>query len=117
MGKKNKVKDTLYFIVHTLRVNNNIEIVSVLNFNYTYRAKREFPPVENLTAFYIAYLELVSKGLNHLAAILHVYSEFYEVKKCFVIIFQKENENTFTLLIILIVKSLQKEQNSTNLLL
>ena len=35
----------------------------------------------------------------------------------FVIIFQKENGNTFTLFIIFIVKSLQKEQNSTNLLL
>ena len=44
--------------------------------------------------------------------------EFYAVKKFFfVIIFQKENGNTFTLLIIFIVKSLQKEQNSTNLLL
>ena len=43
--------------------------------------------------------------------------EFYEVKKKFVIIFQKENGNTFTLFIIFIVKSLQKEQNSTNLLL
>ena len=43
--------------------------------------------------------------------------EFYEVKKKIVIIFQKENGNTFTLLIIFIVKSLQKEQNSTNLLL
>ena len=43
--------------------------------------------------------------------------EFYEVKFFFVIIFQKENGNTFTLLIIFIVKSLQKEQNSTNLLL
>ena len=44
--------------------------------------------------------------------------EFYEVKKTFfVIIFQKENGNTFTLLIIFIVKSLQKEENSTNLLL
>ena len=42
--------------------------------------------------------------------------EFYEVKKS-IIIFQKENGNTFTLLIIFIVKSLQKEQNSTNLLL
>ena len=42
--------------------------------------------------------------------------EFYEVKKN-IIIFQKENENIFTLLIIFIVKSLQKEQNSTNLLL
>ena len=44
--------------------------------------------------------------------------EFYEVKNIFfVIIFKKENGNTFTLLIIFIVKSLQKEQNSTNLLL
>ena len=44
--------------------------------------------------------------------------EFYEVKKKnFVIIFQKENGNTFTLFVIFIVKSLQKEQNSTNLLL
>ena len=45
--------------------------------------------------------------------------EFYEVnkKKKIVIIFQKENENTFTLFIIFIVKSLQKQQNSTNLLL
>ena len=42
--------------------------------------------------------------------------EFYEVKKN-VIIFQEENGNTFTLFIIFIVKSLQKEQNSTNLLL
>ena len=38
-------------------------------------------------------------------------------KKEIVIILQKENGNTFTLLIIFIVKSLQKEQNSTNLLL
>ena len=37
--------------------------------------------------------------------------EFYEVKKN-VVIFQKENGNTFTLFIIFIVKSLQKEQNS-----
>ena len=41
--------------------------------------------------------------------------EYYEVKK--IVIFQKENGNTFTLLIIFIVKSLEKEQNSTNLLL
>ena len=42
----------------------------------------------------------------------------FEVKKKdFVIIFQKENGNTFTLLTIFIVKSLQKEQNSTHLLL
>jgi hypothetical protein len=53
----------------------------------------------------------VSKELNHLAAILHVYAGGL------VIIFQKEKGNTFTLLIIFIVKSLQKEQNSTNLLL
>ena len=43
--------------------------------------------------------------------------EFYEVKKKIVIIFQKEKGNTFTLFIIFIVKSLQKKQNSTNLLL
>ncbi len=43
--------------------------------------------------------------------------DFYEVKKETFNIFQKENGNTFTLLIIFIVKSLQKEQNSTNLLL
>ena len=42
--------------------------------------------------------------------------EFYEVKFFFVIIFQKEKGNTYTLLIIFIVKSLQKEQKSTNLL-
>ena len=43
--------------------------------------------------------------------------EFYEVKKKIVIIFQKENGNNFTLFIILIVKSIQIDQNSTNLLL
>ena len=43
--------------------------------------------------------------------------EFYEVKKKIVIIFQKGNGNTFTHFIIFIVKSLQNEQNSTNLLL
>ena len=57
----------------------------------------------------------MSKELNHLAAILHIYAGG-EVKKN-IIIFQKENGNTFTLLIIFIVKILQKEQNSTNLLL
>ena len=42
----------------------------------------------------------------------------FEVKKkYFVIIFQKENGITFTLFIIFIVKSLPKEENSTNLLL
>jgi hypothetical protein len=39
------------------------------------------------------------------------------MKKKNTIIFQKEKGNTFTHLIIFIVKSLQKEQNSTNLLL
>ena len=45
--------------------------------------------------------------------------EFYEVKikKKIVNVFQKENGNTFTIFIIFIVKSLQKEQNSTNQLL
>ena len=35
----------------------------------------------------------------------------------FLSLFKKENGNIFTLLIIFILKSLQKEQNSTNLLL
>jgi hypothetical protein len=42
--------------------------------------------------------------------------DFHKLKKTY-IIFQKEKGNTFTLLIIFIVKSLQKEQNSKNLLL
>ena len=56
-------------------------------------------------------VELVSKELNHLAAILHVYAgglNFYEVKKKYIIIFQKENGNNFTLLIISKVNSFQK---------
>ena len=61
-------------------------------------------------------IELVSKELNHLKTILHVYAggfDCYEVKKN-IIIFQKEKRNIFTLLIIFLVKSLQKEQNSSN---
>ena len=60
-------------------------------------------------------LELLSKELNHLATLCREF-DFYKVKKN-VIIFQKEKGNTFTLLIISTVKSLQKEQNGTNLLL
>ena len=63
-------------------------------------------------------LELVSKELNHLAAILHVNAGGlnFMMQKFFFIIFQEENGNTFTLLIIFIVKSLQNEQRGTNLL-
>ena len=53
---------------------------------------------------------------GHFATICRGF-DFYEVKiTTYIIIFQKEKGNTFTLLIIFIVKSLQKEQNSTNLL-
>jgi hypothetical protein len=52
---------------------------------------------------------------SHFATLCRVF-DFYEVKKN-IIIFQKEKGNAFTLLILFIVKSLQKEQNSTNLLL
>ena len=62
-------------------------------------------------------LELVSNELNHLAALLHVYAWGLIFMKKNVIIFQKEKGNTFTLLIIFIVKSRQREQTSTNLLL
>ena len=59
----------------------------------------------------------VKSLVGHFACLCRGF-EFYEVKKKnFVIIFQKENGNTSTFFIILIVKTLQKEQNSTNLLL
>ena len=48
---------------------------------------------------------------GHFACICREF-DFYEVKKKILL----EKGNTFTLLIIFIVKSLQKEQNSTNLL-
>ena len=57
-----------------------------------------------------AILELVSKELNHLAAILHVYAGGLIFMKL-----EKRKGKYFILLIIFIVKSLQKEQNSTNL--
>ena len=53
---------------------------------------------------------------SHFAALCRGFG-FYKVKKKTIIIFKKERGKTFTLLIIFIVKSLQKEQNSTNLLL
>ena len=43
--------------------------------------------------------------------------DFYGANFFFIFNFQKEKANTFTLLIILIVKSLQIELHSTNLLL
>ena len=44
----------------------------------------------------------MSKELNHLAAILHVYAGG--------LYFSKKNGSTLTLLIIILVKSIQKEQ-------
>ena len=41
--------------------------------------------------------------------------DFYDVKN--IIIYQKEKGNTFTILIIFVVRSLQEEHNNTNLLL
>ena len=68
-------------------------------------------PDGKLNSMLMPIVELVSEELNHLAAILHVYAggvDFYEVKKnC---IFQKGNGNTLTLLIIILVKSIPKEQ-------
>ena len=49
--------------------------------------------------------------------ILHVYAGVWFLWSKKIIMFQKEKGNIFTLLITFIVKSLQKEQNSTNLLL
>ena len=53
-------------------------------------------------------LELVSKELNHFAGILHVYAgDLHFMKKKNVII-EKKKGNTFTLLIIFIVKVFKK---------
>ena len=65
----------------------------------------------NSEIFVILVLELVSKGVKslggHFACLCRGF-DFNEVKKkC---IFQKENGNTLTLLIIILVKSIQKEQ-------
>ena len=66
-----------------------------------------------------ALLKLVFKELQHLAAILQHYPRRLIFMKhfFFTINFQEEKANTFTRLIILIMKSLQIELNSTNLLL
>ena len=64
-------------------------------------------------------LELVSTEFNHLATISHVYAKdlIFMKEKKIKIPFSKKNGNTITLLIIILVKSLQKEQKSTNLVL
>ena len=44
---------------------------------------------------FLPHLQLVTKELNHLAAILHVYAggfEFYEVKKKWLLFFKKKME-------------------------
>ena len=57
------------------------------------------------------YIRVSAQGVkslgSHFACLCQGF-DFYEVKKN-IIIFQKEKGNTFTLLIIFIVKSLQKE--------
>ena len=50
---------------------------------------------KKIDIFFTEGLELVSKELNHLAAILHVYAggfEFYEVEKKLLLFFKKEME-------------------------
>ena len=56
---------------------------------------------------------------SHFACLCRLAGDFnfMKSKNILLILFEKENGNTFTLLIIFILKSLQKEQNSTNLLL
>ena len=64
--------------------------------------------------FRVSVQGVVSVG-GHFATLCREF-DFYEVKEN-INVFQKVNGNVFTLLIIFILKSLQKEQNSTNLLL
>ena len=56
------------------------------------------------------------KSLGDHFACLCLGFDFRELKK-YILFFKTEKGNTFTLLIIFIVKSLQKEQNDTNILL
>ena len=80
--------------------------------------KRNFIILQFLRNKQGSFIKLVSKELKYLAAILQHYARRLIFMKHFLIInFQKEEANTFTLLIILIVKSLQIELHSTNLLL
>ena len=74
---------------------------------------------ENATLCDEIKVELVSKELNHLAAILHVHAGglIFMKKKKYFIIFQKGKGNTFIFLITFMMKSLQKEPNCTNLIL
>ena len=86
------------------------------------RASLQYPEIQmtkligrNLELVYIRSSIQGVKSLGGHFACLCRESDFYEVKKNQIIILQKEKGNTFTLLIIFIVKSLQKEQSSTNL--
>jgi hypothetical protein len=63
----------------------------------------------------VSVLEVVGHG-GHFATLCREL-DFYVAKFFFIINFQKEKANTFTLLIIIIAKSLQIELHSTNLLL
>ena len=78
--------------------------------------KRVYPFIKHLRVGTRVSVQGVKSLGGHFACLCWGF-QFYEVKKKIVIIFQKENGNTFTLFIIFTVKSLQKEQNSTNILL
>ena len=71
----------------------------------------------NQNCYYSTKGRVSVQGVKSLGSHLCRGFEFYGVRKKNVINFQKENGNTFTRSIIFTVKSLQKEQNSTNLLL
>ena len=67
---------------------------------------------EEVSTFLRVSVQGVKSIGGHFACLCREFN-FHEVKN--IIIFRKDKGNTFTLLIIFIVKSLQKEQNSTNL--
>ena len=96
---------------------DSLRIISIL-FAVAKLKKALIKPLNLLLSYFnprVSVQGIKSLG-SHFACLCRGF-EFYQVKKILFIIFQKENGNTFTLLIIFIVKSLQKEQNSTNLLL
>ena len=99
----------------------NSGLLDAMNENVAKNAEEQEMMFSDFLKNYANYPRVSVQGVkslgDHFACLCRGF-EFYEVKRnFFVIIFQKENGNTFTLFIIFLLKSLQKEQNSTNLVL
>ena len=77
--------------------------------NKNNKKQRSQASLTSWTAWYRVSVQGVKSLDSHFACLCRGF-DFYEVKKNIIIIFQKEKGNTFTLLIIFIVKSGQKRK-------